>query len=95
MQTKFNIGDAVGIKGNIRRVEITRKEKKLMFTMFNIGDTVLIKGTVRRIEITKDGVINYEVTVETDDDVLGQYGFNRVTEADLEKWREERYDSVH
>ena len=58
-----------------------------MKTKYNIGDTVLIKGTVRRIEITKEGVINYEVTVETDDDVLGQYGFNRVTEDDLEKWR--------
>ena len=61
-----------------------------MKTKYNIGDSVLIKGTVRRIEITKEGVINYEVTVETDDDVLGQYGFNRVTENDLEKWREER-----
>ena len=59
-----------------------------MRTKYNIGDSVLIKGTVRRIEITKEGVINYEVTVETDDDVLGQYGFNRVTEDDLEKWRE-------
>lgn len=59
-----------------------------MKTKYNIGDSVLIKGTVRRIEITKEGVINYEVTVETDDDVLGQYGFNRVTEDDLEKWRE-------
>lgn len=58
-----------------------------MQTKYNIGDSVLIKGTVRRIEITKEGVINYEVTVETDDDVLGQYGFNRVTEDDLEKWR--------
>ena len=58
-----------------------------MQTKYNIGDSVLIKGTVRRIEITKEGVINYEVTVETDDDVLGQYGFNRVTEGDLEKWR--------
>ena len=58
-----------------------------MKTKYNIGDSVLIKGTVRRIEITKEGVINYEVTVETDD-VLGQYGFNRVTEDDLEKWRE-------
>ena len=61
-----------------------------MKTKYNIGDSVLIKGIVRRIEITKEGVINYEVTVETDDDVLGQYGFNRVTEKDLEKWREER-----
>ena len=59
-----------------------------MQTKYNIGDSVLIKGTVRRIEITKEGVINYEVTVETDNDVLGQYGFNRVTEDDLEKWRE-------
>ena len=59
-----------------------------MKTKYNIGDSVLIKGTVRMIEITKEGVINYEVTVETDDDVLGQYGFNRVTEDDLEKWRE-------
>lgn len=59
-----------------------------MKTKYNIGDSVLIKGTVRRIEITKEGVINYEVTVETDNDVLGQYGFNRVTEDDLEKWRE-------
>ena len=58
-----------------------------MKTKYNIGDSVLIKGTVRRIEITKEGVINYEVTVETDDDVLGQYGFNRVTEDDLENWR--------
>ena len=90
MTTKFNIGDTVLIKGTIRRVEITRKEKILMFTKYNIGDSVLIKGTVRSIEITKEGVINYEVTVETDDDVLGQYGFNRVTEDDLEKWREEK-----
>ena len=79
-----------------------------MKTKYNIGDSVLIKGTVRRIEITKEGVINYEVTVETDDDVLGQYGFNRVTEDDLEKWRklwfsgfestkkeESKDDSVH
>ena len=78
-----------------------------MKTKYNIGDSVLIKGTVRRIEITKEGVINYEVTVETDD-VLGQYGFNRVTEDDLEKWRklwfsgfentkkeESKNDSVH
>ena len=79
-----------------------------MKTKYNIGDSVLIKGTVRRIEITKEGVINYEVTVETDDDVLGQYGFNRVTEDDLEKWRklwfsgfestkkeERKYDSMY
>lgn len=60
-----------------------------MKTKYNIGDVVNIRGIVRSIEITKDGVINYEVTVETDD-VLGQYGFNRVTENDLEKWREEK-----
>lgn len=66
-----------------------------MKTKYNIGDSVLIKGTVRRIEITKEGVINYEVTVETDDDVLGQYGFNRVTEDDLEKWKEKENDSLH
>ena len=58
-----------------------------MQTKYNIGDTVLIKGIIRSIKITKEGVINYEVTVETDNDVLGQYGFNRVTEDDLEKWR--------
>ena len=61
-----------------------------MRTKYNIGDSVPITGTVRRIEITMEGVINYEVTVETDDDVLGQYGFNRVTEDDLEKWRDEK-----
>ena len=66
-----------------------------MKTKYNIGDSVLIKGTVRRIEITKEGVINYEVTVETDDDVLGQYGFNRVTEDDLEKWKEKENDNLH
>ena len=64
-----------------------------MQTMFNIGDTVLIKGTIRRIEITREGDIYYDV--DTEGSGLGNYGFSRVCEDDIRKWREERYDSVH
>ena len=93
MTTKFNIGDSVVIKGSIRRVEISRKEKILMFTKYNIGDSVLIKGTIRRIEITREGEIYYDV--DTEGENVCQYGFSRVEEKDVEKWREERYDSMY
>ena len=93
MTTKFNIGDTVLIKGTIRRMEITRKGGILMTTKFNIGDTVLIKGTIRRIEITREGEIYYDV--DTEGENVCQYGFSRVEEKDLEKWREERYDSMY
>ena len=59
-----------------------------MYTKFNIGDTVLIKGTIRRIEITREGVIYYDV--DTEGENVCQYGFSRVTEKDVEKWREEK-----
>ena len=64
-----------------------------MKTKYNIGDVVNIRGIVRRIEITKDGVINYEVTMETDD-VLGQYGFNRVTESEIERLEESKEEYI-
>ena len=64
-----------------------------MFTKFNIGDSVLIKGTIRRIEITKEGKIYYDV--DTEGENVCQYGFSRVEEKDVEKWREERYDSMY
>ena len=88
MKTKFNIGDTVLIKGAIRRIEITREEKILMKTKFNIGDTVLIKGAIRRIEITREGKIYYDV--DTEGENVYQYGFSRVEEKDVEKWREEK-----
>ena len=76
MKTKFNIGDTVLIKGTIRRIGIARE------------NTVLIKGTIRRIEITREGEIYYDV--DTEGENVCQYGFSRVTEKDVEKWREEK-----
>ena len=64
-----------------------------MQTKFNIGDTVLIKGTIRRIEITREGEIYYDV--DTEGSALGNYGFSRVSEVDIRKWKEKENDSVH
>ena len=64
-----------------------------MQTKFNIGDTVLIKGTIRRIEITREGEIYYDV--DTEGSGLGNYGFSRVSEVDIEKWKEKENDNLH
>ena len=64
-----------------------------MFTKFNIGDTVLIKGTIRRIEISREGEICYDV--DTDGSGITNYGFSRVTEDDIEQWKEKENDSVY
>ena len=64
-----------------------------MTTKFNIGDTVLIKGTIRRIEITREGVIYYDV--DTEGSGIVSYGFSRVGEDDIRKWKEKENDSVH
>ena len=64
-----------------------------MQTKFNIGDTVLIKGTIRRIEITREGVIYYDV--DTEGSGIVSYGFSRVGEDDIRKWKEKENDSVH
>ena len=64
-----------------------------MNTRYNIGDTVLIKGTIRRIEITREGEIYYDVDTEGSD--IGNYGFSRVGEGDIRKWKEKENDSVH
>ena len=63
-----------------------------MQTKFNIGDSVLIKGIVRRIEISR-GCIYYDV--DTEGSGLGSYGFSRVGEDDIRKWKEKENDSVH
>ena len=64
-----------------------------MTTKFNIGDTVLIKGTIRRIEITREGVIYYDV--DTEGSGIENYGFSRVSEVDIRKWKEKENDSVY
>lgn len=64
-----------------------------MNTKFNIGDTVLIKGTIRRIEITKEGEIYYDV--DTEGIGLGYYGFSRVGEDDIRKWKEKENDRMY
>ena len=64
-----------------------------MNTKFNIGDTVLIKGTIRRIEITREGVIYYDV--DTEGSGIENYGFSRVSEVDIRKWKEKENDSVY
>ena len=64
-----------------------------MQTRFNIGDTVLIKGTIRRIEITREGEIYYDV--DTEGSGIANYGFSRVTEGDIEQWKEKENDNLH
>ena len=64
-----------------------------MQTIFNIGDTVLIKGTIRRIEITREGEINYDV--DTEGSSIDHYGFSRVGEDDIRKWKEKENDSMY
>ena len=64
-----------------------------MQTSFNIGDTVLIKGTIRRIEITREGEIYYDV--DTEGSGIENYGFSRVSEDDIRKWKEKENDSLH
>ena len=64
-----------------------------MKTKYNIGDTVLIKGTIRRIEITREGEIYYDV--DTEGIGIVSYGFSRVAEVDIRKWKEKENDSVH
>ena len=64
-----------------------------MNTRYNIGDTVLIKGTIRRIEITREGEIYYDV--DTEGSGIENYGFSRVSEDDIRKWKEEENDSLH
>lgn len=64
-----------------------------MQTRFNIGDTVLIKGTIRRIEITREGMIYYDV--DTEGSGIENYGFSRVSEADIRKWKEKENDYLH
>lgn len=63
-----------------------------MQTKFNIGDSVLIKGIVRRIEISR-GCIYYDV--DTEGSGIENYGFSRVTESDIEKWKEKENDSMY
>ena len=64
-----------------------------MYTKFNIGDAVLIKGTIRRIEITREGEIYYDV--DTEGRGIENYGFSRVSEVDIGKWKEKENDSLH
>ena len=64
-----------------------------MQTKFNIGDSVLIKGTIRRIEITREGEIYYDV--DTEGSVIVSYGFSRVGEDDIRKWKEKENDSMY
>ena len=64
-----------------------------MNTKFNIGDTVLIKGTICRIEISREGEIYYDV--DTEGSSIGNYGFSRVGEVDIRKWKEKENDSVY
>lgn len=64
-----------------------------MQTKFNVGDTVLIKGTIRRIEISREGVIYYDV--DTEGSAIGNYGFSRVGEDDIRKWKEKENDNLH
>ena len=64
-----------------------------MKTKYNIGDTVLIKGTIRRIEITREGEINYDV--DTEGSSIVHYGFSRVSEVDIEQWKEKENDCMH
>lgn len=64
-----------------------------MYTEFDIGDTVLIKGTIRRIEISREGVIYYDV--DTEGSAIGNYGFSRVGEDDIRKWKEKENDNLH
>lgn len=64
-----------------------------MYTKFNVGDTVLIKGTIRRIEITREGEIYYDV--DTEGSGLGNYGFSRVSDDDIRKWKEKENDSMY
>ena len=64
-----------------------------MQTKFNIGDTVLIKGTIRRIEITREGEIYYDV--DTEGSGIENYGFSRVSESDIEQWKEKENDSMY
>lgn len=63
-----------------------------MQTKFNIGDSVLIKGIVRRIEISR-GCIYYDV--DTEGSGIENYGFSRVTESDIEKWKEKENDNMY
>ena len=64
-----------------------------MQTKFNIGDTVLIKGTIRRIEITSEGEIYYDV--DTEGSGIGNYGFSRVSDNDIRKWKEKENDNLY
>lgn len=64
-----------------------------MYTEFDIGDTVLIKGTIRGIEISREGVIYYDV--DTEGSAIGNYGFSRVGEDDIRKWKEKENDNLH
>ena len=64
-----------------------------MNTKFNIGDSVLIKGTIRRIEIAREGEIYYDV--DTEGSGIVSYGFSRVGEDDIRKWKEKEHDSLH
>ena len=64
-----------------------------MQTKYNVGDTVLIKGTIRRIEITREGGIYYDV--DTEGSGLGNYGFSRVSEVDIGKWKEKENDNMY
>ena len=64
-----------------------------MQTRFNIGDTVLIKGTIRRIAITREGEICYDV--DTEGSGITNYGFSRVSEGDITKWKEKENDSMY
>ena len=63
-----------------------------MKTKFNIGDSVLIKGTIRRIEIAR-GCIYYDV--DTEGSGIENYGFSRVSEGDITKWKEKENDSMY
>lgn len=64
-----------------------------MFTKFNIGDTVLIKGTIRRIEISREGEIYYDV--DTEGSGIVSYGFSKVGEDDIRKWKEKENDNLY
>ena len=63
-----------------------------MKTKFNIGDSVLIKGTIRRIEIAR-GCIYYDV--DTEGGGIENYGFSRVSEGDITKWKEKENDNMY
>ena len=84
MQTKFNIGDTVLIKGTIRRIEIAR-EGKIYYDVENEGDAIGAYGynrvqetEIERLEESKEEYIKEIMEIAVKCTTMQSDGYSQI-----------------